>query len=112
MQMQYEKIGEVMVVRLLDRRVDASVAADFKERMAGLINEGNTLVVLDMEQVDFIDSSGLGAIVSSLKLIGRKGDLVISGLNRTVLSMFKLTRMDRVFRIFQDKDEAVRSLSG
>lgn len=112
MQMQHEKIGEVMVVRLLDRRVDASVAADFKERMAGFINEGNTLVVLDMEQVDFIDSSGLGAIVSSLKLIGRKGDLVISGLNRTVLSMFKLTRMDRVFRIFQDKDEAVRSLSG
>jgi len=112
MQLQSEKIGSVLVVKPFDRRMDASVAVDFKEKMASLINEGHDLVVLDMEGVDFIDSSGLGAIVSSLKTIGRKGDLVISGLQQTVMSMFKLTRMDRVFRIFQNRDEAVAALSG
>lgn len=112
MQLYSEKIGSVLLAKPFDRRMDASMAVEFKQKMAALIEEGHSLVVLDMESVDFIDSSGLGAIVSSLKAIGREGDLVISGLHPTVLSMFKLTRMDRVFRLFQSKDEAVAALSG
>jgi anti-sigma B factor antagonist len=61
--------------------------------------------------VDFIDSSGLGAIVSALKTIGRNGDLVLCGIKETVMSLFRLTRMDRVFRIFTDQGEATAALS-
>lgn len=111
MQLQDEKIGNVLVVKPLEKRMDATVAVDFKEKMAGLINAGNDLIVLDLSAVSFMDSSGLGAMVSSLKMLGRKGDLVVSGVHQTVMSMFKLTRMDRVFRIFSNQDEAVAALA-
>jgi len=111
MQLHYEKIGDVLVVKPLEKRMEASVALDFKEKIAGFINDGNDFIVLDLSAVDFIDSSGLGAIVSILKMLGRRGDLVISGVRQTVMSMFKLTRMDRVFRMFPDRVEAVDGFS-
>lgn len=67
--------------------------------------------MLDLSEVDFIDSSGLGAIVSSLKAVGKQGNLIICGIGETVLSLFRLTRMDRVFQIVSSPEEAVRALS-
>ncbi len=68
-------------------------------------------IVLDISNVNFIDSSGLGAIVSSLKQLGGKGDLAICGINESILSLFRLTRMDRVLKIFSEKEEAVSQLT-
>ncbi len=101
-----EKSG-ALVVSIGDDRLDAHNAADFKSAMAGFIAEGNRRLVLDMANVKFIDSSGLGAIVSALKLLAGEGALVISGLQDGTLSMFRLTRMDRVFNLFDNVDEAV-----
>jgi anti-sigma B factor antagonist len=89
----------------------ADVAPGFKHQLIDYITEGNRSIVLDLRAVSFIDSSGLGALVSSLKVIGKEGDLVLSGTGGTVASMFKLTRMDKVFRIFGTTEEAVAALS-
>jgi anti-sigma B factor antagonist len=110
MQLVHEKIDKVLVVKLLEKRIDAFIAADFRGQMGVFINEGQELIVLDLTEVDFVDSSGLGAIVASLKMLGGKGDLVIAGACDKVMSLFKLTRMDRVFQIFATKDEAVAKL--
>ena len=67
--------------------------------------------MLDLGAVSFIDSSGLGALISSLKTIGSDGHLVISGACGTVATMFKLTRMDKILRVFGTTDEAVAALS-
>jgi len=96
----------------LEKRIDAATATEFKEKMSNWIGAGNKRIVLNLTEVDFIDSSGLGAIVSSLKKIGTEGDLVICAVKETVMSLFRLTRMNRVFDIFPSEDEAVRSLSG
>ena len=69
------------------------------------------MIVLDMSDVTFIDSSGLGALIASLKIIGDDGELVLCGARDTVESMFKLTRMNKVFRMFGSPEEAVSSLS-
>jgi anti-sigma B factor antagonist len=111
MNLEDRKEGEVLIIKPIEKRLDASVAVDFKEKVAELIKSGNELIVLDLSEVNFMDSSGLGAIVSSLKTLGRKGELVISGIQETVMQLFKLTRMDRVFRIFKDEKEAVSALS-
>jgi anti-sigma B factor antagonist len=110
MQLVHEKIDKVLVVKLLEKRIDAFIAADFRGQMGVFINEGQELIVLDLTEVDFVDSSGLGAIVASLKMLGGKGDLVIAGASDKVMSLFKLTRMDRVFQIFATRDEAVAKL--
>jgi anti-sigma B factor antagonist len=104
------KLANAMVVTVTEKRLDAKIAVSFKDEMATLINAGETTVILDLAHVGFVDSSGLGAIVTSLKLIGRKGDLLVSGVKDDVMTMFTLTRMDRVFQMFPTTEDALNSL--
>lgn len=101
------KQGEVAVVSLVVRRLDASNALAFKEAMVARIAGGDRRLVLDLAGVDFIDSSGLGAIVSVLKNLGGNGNLTICNLKGPVLNLFKLTRMDKVFTIVDSTEAAV-----
>jgi anti-sigma B factor antagonist len=112
MQIQDKKIGNIFIVKPSDKRIDASVATDFKGKMIDWINAGEKRIVLNLAEVDFIDSSGLGAIVSSLKAIGSDGDLIICGISDAVMTLFRLTRMNRVFQIFSTEEEALKALSG
>lgn len=112
MQLDQRRAGDALIVTPLEDRLDARVATDFKERMIELIASGNTVIVLDLSKVEFIDSSGLGAIVSSLKRMGGRGELVVCGLRETTMTLFKLTRMDRVFQVFDSEQQAVSALSG
>lgn len=111
MELEEKKVGDVLVVLPREKRIDASVSTVFKGKMVDWINQGNKRIVLDLSQVDFIDSSGLGAIVSSLKTLGSDGDLVICGVRETVMGLFKITRMNRVFQIFADESEAIKALA-
>jgi anti-sigma B factor antagonist len=111
MEIEEKKVGDVLVVLPREKRIDASVSTGFKGKMVDWINQGNRRIILDLSHVDFIDSSGLGAIISSLKTIGSDGDLVICGVRETVMGLFKLTRMNRVFQIFTDESEAIEALS-
>lgn len=111
MELQQETKGSITVVKPAEQRLDSRSAADFKQQMTGLIQAGREWIVLDLSGVNFIDSSGLGAIVSSLKLLGERGDIVIAGARNTIATMFKLTRMDKVFRMFAGCDEALAALA-
>lgn len=110
MQIEGKKVGDLLLVTPLEKRLDASAAADFKGKIVDWINAGNNRIVLDLSQVEFVDSSGLGAIVSCLKTLGGNGDLVICGIRETVMSLFQLTRMNRVFQIFPTETEALKAL--
>jgi anti-sigma B factor antagonist len=111
MQVQEKRIGKFLVVKPIDRRIDFKNGVHFKDKMAELIEGGNMFILLDLSEVEFIDSSGLGAVVSSLKRMKGRGDLYICGLRETIMTMFNLTRMDRVFRIFASEHEAINTLS-
>lgn len=105
-----ETIQDVLVVRLTERRLDASKAPDFKTAISALIDGGSHRLVLDLEQVDFIDSSGLGVIVSCLKRLGPSGNLAIASANTGVRRLFTLTRMDRVFSMHDTPQAAVDAM--
>lgn len=111
MQLETRNEDGILIVKSLEKRMDAKVAVDFKAEMQKFIAKGNKTIVFDVGDIDFIDSSGLGAIVSAFKLIGRDGELVISGAGKTIMRMFKLTRMDRVFRMFDTAQDAVNALN-
>jgi anti-sigma B factor antagonist len=104
-------MGEILTVKPLGRRIDASSSTNLKGHMVDWITEGKKHIVLDLSGVDFIDSSGLVAIVSALKMIGPGGDLVICGMSEAVMNLFRLTRMNRVFQIFPSREAAVHALS-
>lgn len=103
--------GNVTVAKMSDQRVDARLAGEFKRHLQALIETGNPLIALDLSEVDFIDSSGLGVIVAALKQLKGRGDLVIVGARPAVVNLFRLTRMDKVFRMFPRADDAVAALS-
>lgn len=111
MQVENSKLGQILTVRPRERRLDASSAAEFKSLLMDRIQEGNDCIILDLSDVSFVDSSALGAMVSSMKALGSKGEFVVCGIQGAVQSLFNLTRMDRVFQIFQSTEEALRALS-
>lgn len=103
--------GKVFVTKVLDNRITADASGQLKEKIVSYVAQGYKYIVVDLSEVTFIDSSGLGALISSLKLVGDDGKLAVSGTKSTVLTTFKLTRMDRVFPMFDRQEEAVAALS-
>lgn len=99
-------------VKVLDKRMDARSAQEFKERLGALIGSGHHFIMLDISEVEFIDSSGLGALVSLLKQLGGQGEIAIGGVRDSVASLFKLTRLDKVFQIFGDPQAALGAVAG
>jgi len=101
--------GGVLVVTVVDRRLDAAVAKKFKEMMIETIKDRPDRIILDLTQVEFLDSSGLGAMVGSLKYLGRDREIDLAGLTTSVEKIFRITRMDKVFRLFPSVDSALNA---
>ena len=75
------------------------------------LDVSNATVLLDLEAVDFIDSSGLGSLLSCLRTMNAKdGDLRLFGMRKPVQAMFELVRMHRLFAIYDNEEEACASL--
>jgi anti-sigma B factor antagonist len=105
MKLQREDRNGIGVIRCLDERLDAIVAVQFKDQFRDLTDEQTQRYVLDMSQVKFMDSSGLGAVVAVYKFLGRERKFGIAGLTATVARVFKLTRMDSVFTIHETMEQ-------
>jgi anti-sigma B factor antagonist len=103
---------DALVVKVLGSRLDAVSAPEVKRRLAERIANGHQQLILDMSEVDFIDSRGLSTLVFALKRLGRYGEIAISSPRSSVISMLKLTRLDQVFKIFPDCQQAAAALDG
>ena len=104
-----ETVGDVAVATVPVEELDAGNAAEFKRDMAPVLS-AHTKVVLDLSQVHFVDSSGLGAFISCLRqLHARGGDLKLSGMSPQVRAVFELVRMHKVFDIQPTREAAVRA---
>jgi anti-sigma B factor antagonist len=109
MDFEIETHGEKLVVKLMEDRLDAALAVRFKDGLKALVDDGADYMILDLQQVAFMDSSGLGALVGHMKYMGTERNFEICGLSPTVEKVFKLTRMDSVFTIHDDLSTAVAS---
>lgn len=108
MQLVAEHLGEILVVRAVDDRIDAACAIQFKDRMREIAQDNSPRVVLDMSRVAFLDSSGLGAVVAVMKALAPDRRLELSGLTVNVQKVFRLTRMDSVFTIHPSVPDSLR----
>ena len=108
MQLQAEQHDDLLIIHARGERIDAAGAIQFKVSMLELTKADSARVVLDMSQVAFLDSSGLGAVVAVMKALGPQRKLELSGLTPTVEKVFRLTRMDSVFTIHKSLPETLR----
>ncbi len=105
-----EKYDDVYVITVAMDRATVSEADEFKETITKKIESGFDKIVVDLSEVEFIDSSFLGVLVTTLKrVVAKDGDLKLVGFQPAVRSMFELTRMFRVFDTFERVDQAVAS---
>lgn len=96
------------LVEVQEQRLDAAIATAFKDRMREIIPQAAGLIVLDLQNVNFMDSSGLGAVIAVLKSMPPGRKLELTGLTPNVERVFKLTRMDLVFNIRPSSSDAPR----
>jgi anti-sigma B factor antagonist len=112
MQATIERIADVTVAMVPGESLDASNAKEFKQSIAPVLT-ANAKVVFDLSQVHFVDSSGLGGLLSCLRqLHAAGGELKLCGLATPVRHLFELVRMDRIFDIFQTQADAVNAFQG
>lgn len=95
------------IVTVNAERIDAAMAIQFKEDMRVETEVGPERVVLDLSHVNFVDSSGLGAIVAAMKQLGKDRRLDLAGLTPMVDKVFRLTRMDTVFNLYDTLQDAL-----
>jgi anti-sigma B factor antagonist len=109
MEIAVDKIGSVAVAMVPVEELDASNSGEFKRDIAPVL-EANSRLVLDLSQLRFVDSSGLGAMVSCLRqLTAKSGDLKLCGMSKQVRGLFELVRMHRIFDIYSTREEAVHA---
>lgn len=110
MNTQVNDNGVAVLIEVNEDRLDAHNSGELKTQMLSFFDEGKNNLVIDLKAVRFVDSSGLGSLVSGFKnASARNGNLKLCGLQPQVRSMFELTRLHRVFEIFPDSDEALAS---
>lgn len=92
-----------VILTLNEDRLDAHNSAELKDHVLKLFERGGRDIVIDLHEVEFIDSSGLGALLSGQKnAIQRSTGFALAGLQPRVKSLFELTRLHRVFEIYPD----------
>lgn len=109
MDFQTEHKGEDLFVTVSEPRIDAAGAIQFKDKMRELSQPVSGRIVLDMASVEFVDSSGLGAIVAAMKQLKPGQKLELAALTETVSKVFRLTRMDSIFPIHDSLDAAIEA---
>lgn len=110
MDIKTEHSNGITVLYVKEDRLDANNSEELKMELRRLFDSGTKDLVIDLKEVLFIDSSGLGVLVSGYKNASTShGTLKLSNLQSQVKSMFELTRLHRVFDIFRSVDDAVQS---
>jgi anti-sigma B factor antagonist len=104
-----EEGNNVLVVDIVGD-LDARSAGDLKLTLNEKIESGNVWVLVNLSDVPYMDSAGLGVLVSGLKNTNRQnGDLRLWGLQPDVRNIFELTRLNKVFQIFDSEEAALGS---
>jgi len=107
MDITFGDVNGVAVVVLPGQDLDAANTADFKSAVAPVL-KAHSKVVFDLSKLRFIDSSGLGAFLSCLRQLSKKGgELKLCGMSTQVYQTFELVRMNRIFDIYATRNEAV-----
>ena len=99
-------MGSVIKVIELSGTFDNSKGKEFRKEINACLKKGTNIVIVDLKNVTFMDSSGLGALVLARKSVhAARGKLLLSSISEPVKMLFELTSMNNVFEIMSDRTE-------
>lgn len=105
-----KKQDNITIIEPQRKRIDASYAINLREDVVALIEQGTTKIVVNLGNVEFVDSSGLGVLVSIMKAVGGNQNMALCHVKDAVMTVLKLTRMDKIFVVMPSETEAVARL--
>lgn len=112
MEIVCKSISPAVSIVSLNGALNARSAEEAKQTFRSLVEQGTKQVIVDLQQVPFIDSSGLAALVSGLKTLGGEAsNLKLAAPQSQARLLFELTMFDRVFEIHDSIEDAQNSLA-
>ena len=109
MKITTDKQGDIFICKL-EGEIDFNNSSDLRKSFVKLIESQAQKVVLDLEKVTYVDSSGLATLVEMLqKLKSSNGQLKLAGLQEKVRSVFEITKLEKIFEIYPQVQQAVES---
>ncbi len=106
------QVGDVTVVDAAGRITLGEGASAFRDLIRDLVAKGNKKLLVNLSEVSYIDSSGIGEMVSSYTTVtNRGGQLKLVGLNKRVKDLLQITKLYTVFEVFDDEASGVRSFA-
>ena len=112
MQIEERAVGDVKVLDLKGRITLGEGDELLKDKVNSLLNQGAKKIVLNLADVPYIDSAGLGEIVRTYTTVSRQGgSLKLLNLTKRITDLLSITKLLTVFETFDSQDEAVRSFS-
>ena len=101
-----------LAILLVDGKMDIINAQDLKTTIEEHLSSGISKFIIDLEEVPYVDSSGIGVLVSSFTTIRKAGgSLKLTDLSEAVGEMLKLTRLDEFFEIYDTQEDAIKSFN-
>jgi anti-sigma B factor antagonist len=106
------QVGDVTVIDAAGRITLGEGASAFRGVIRDMVAKGDKKVLLNLSEVSYIDSSGIGELVSGFTTVTNSGgQLKLVGLSKRVKDLLQITKLYTVFEAFDDETEAVRSFS-
>jgi anti-sigma B factor antagonist len=104
-----QQSGDIDVITIEEQEANLSNSEKFKELVLEEISAGNRKIIISFKHVEYLDSSFLGALVAILKaLLPYNGKLVLTEMNGDIVNLFQLTRLDKIFILQTDLENAVK----
>lgn len=118
MNAKIENISNITIVNINEPKFTNMIAADFRSKIEGLIKEGNLDIIINLEKITYMDSSGLGAVISGYNEINdynssndTAGRIVVCGLSQSVDMLFSMLKVKDFISIYPDKSSAIESFA-
>jgi anti-sigma B factor antagonist len=112
MQIDERKVGDVVVLDLKGKVMLGEGDELLKDKVSSLLNQGYKKIVLNLAEVPYIDSAGLGEIVRTFTTVSRQGgSLKLLNLTKRITDLLSITKLLTVFDTFESETDAVNSFS-
>ncbi len=112
--LEVEDIGDVTVVKFTDKKIlDEQNIQIIGEQLFSLVDEaGRTRLLVNFSNVEYLSSAALGKLVTlNKKVQAKSGRLVLCSIDPNIYEVFKITKLNQLFKIFDDEHEALQSFS-
>ena len=107
MKLTYNKQEKFTILTLHEENLNSVIAPDIKSEFISLQSNGTEHLIMDFSEVNYVDSSGLSAILTAERLFKEKGSFVITGVNSdSVKKLISISRLDNILNIVPTLDEA------